>query len=151
MAAQKRKVSRVAHVKVKEKPRKSNAGRPSLFTEERVRKLEQGFRNDLTVDECCTYAGISKETYYEWCNKDKDFLTRMESAKRYLFIIAKNNITNALAKNKSVEDSWKFLQKRQKDLYSDKVENATDITTKGESLNKVVYLPELDSEPKLES
>jgi hypothetical protein len=47
-------------------PKKSRAlvgGRPTVMTEEVMRKLEEAFSLDCTDEEACAYAGIGERTY----------------------------------------------------------------------------------------
>jgi hypothetical protein len=46
------------------KRKNSKAGRPSEFTDEVVKKLEESFAIDATVEEACFYANISRQSYY---------------------------------------------------------------------------------------
>jgi len=101
--------------------KKSKAGRPTVLTEEVVRKFEEAFKNDFTDTEACLYAQISRETYYFHKSKNKIFSDKMDTAKQFPFFLAKKNIMQAIQKG-MVEDSWKFLSKRQKELYSDRLE-----------------------------
>jgi len=104
------------------KKKKSNAGRPTDFKEEVVTKLVEAFKNDFTDTEACIYAGISRNTFYRWLNEKPEFNDKIQSAKAFLFFAAKRNITQQVVNLKSVPDSWKFLEKRQKDIYADRQE-----------------------------
>lgn len=99
---------------------KSIAGRPTKLTNDVVKKLEEAFKYDFTIDEACYYAGISRESYYNYCEKDKTFLTKMDAAKAFVAMAAKKNVARAITDENSIENSWKYLQKRQPDLYSEK-------------------------------
>jgi hypothetical protein len=90
--------------------------------DEVIQKLEEAFKYDFTVAEACTHAKISIETYYNWREKSKEFLNKMEDAKNFLAMNAKTNVTLAIVRDKSVADSWEFLKRRQKKLYSDRSE-----------------------------
>ena len=92
---------------------KSNAGRKTLMTEEIVNKLEEIFKIGGTIDEACSYAMISRQTYYNWIEQDKDFLTKMESAQRYIDIAAKRNVGYAITKEKDLNTSKWLLEKKQ--------------------------------------
>ena len=58
---------------------KSNAGRPTIYTDELVTKLESILKIGGSVVEACSYAMISKETYYRWFEEKLRFMTKMEA------------------------------------------------------------------------
>jgi predicted DNA-binding protein YlxM (UPF0122 family) len=107
--------------KKKAKTRALVGGRPSAFTEEVVKKLEEGFCMDFTITEACAYAGISRQAYYDECERKPQFLDRMERAQQVPFALAKKGLFNAMQK----EDGHlilKWLERRQRDRYHTKVE-----------------------------
>ena len=85
--------------------------------------LLQGLENDFSILEACQAAGIAEQTYYNWKKKSKEFGVKMNIARGALFRAAKSNISRAIQKSKSVHDSWKLLEKRQKETYSDRFEH----------------------------
>ena len=58
---------------VGEKTSKKTVGRPQKLTDEIVGKLIYAFQKDFNVTEACDYAGISRDTYYDWCKNKKGF------------------------------------------------------------------------------
>ncbi|MCM8788060.1 MAG: hypothetical protein NC935_08445 [Candidatus Omnitrophica bacterium] len=92
---------------------KKKAGRPTKFSEEVVKKLESIFKIGGTVEQACAYANISKETYYNWIEENADFLTKMEAAKYYSDIAAKNIVTKAIIEDKDLETAKWWLEKRE--------------------------------------
>ena len=101
------------------------------LTDEVRTKLRESFEFDFTVREACSHAGIASDTFYKWRNKSIEFRAEMEAAKDFLFQHAKRNVAKAIRVEKSVDDSWMFLTKRQKDLYSDRqeVQGKVDVTS----------------------
>lgn len=98
---------------------KSNAGRPTkLYDEEIVRKLEQILKIDGTIDQACSYAGISRETYYHWLEISKDFSTKMQSAQHYPLIAAKHVVVNSITNDKDSANAKWFLERREAKNYS---------------------------------
>lgn len=102
--------------------KKNKGGRPTVVTPEVIAKLIEAFKNDFTQKEACIYACISEDTYIRKYANDKSFAAQMDGAKAFLFFAAKRNIAQAVANKKDVENSWKYLSKRQKDVYSDRSE-----------------------------
>lgn len=98
------------------------------FTLEVLSKLEEGFKRDFTNEEAARYAGITPATYYNYYNMSSEFREKMDRAKDFLFYAAKNNWANAILGVKDKEGKYitkpdpelsvKFLERRQKHLYS---------------------------------
>lgn len=97
---------------------KNLGGRPTKKTEETVKKLEDIFKNGANVQEACSYAGISKETYYTWLETDESFLTKMESAQYYPVIAAKNILLQDIYKNKNIDSAKWYLERKAKKEFS---------------------------------
>jgi hypothetical protein len=91
----------------------SNVGRPTLYSEEIVSKIESIFKIGGTVEQALSYAGITKPTYYDWIEKHPNFLTRMESARTYADIVAKNIVVDSMIKDKDVNTAKWWLEKRE--------------------------------------
>jgi len=96
--------------------------RSGKLTDEVVTKLVDAFKNDLNNEEASDYAGIHPDTYNNWRNWSSEFRDKMDSAKRFLMAVAKNNIAKAVSKG-DVDNSFKLLERRQKNTYSTRVEN----------------------------
>lgn len=101
-------------------------GRPTVFTQEVLQKLEEAFKMDCTNKEACAYAGISESVYYHECQQNPDFLERMERAQQVPFMLAKKVLLTAMSK----EDgnlAMKFLKNRQSDRYQEKSEQKVKV------------------------
>ena len=44
---------------------KNKGGRPTVMTEDVIRKLEDAFAHDLSDTEACLYAGIGRTTLFD--------------------------------------------------------------------------------------
>ena len=55
--------------------------RPSVMTEDVLRKLEESFTWGCTDAEACCYAGIGMSTLYDYCQKNEAFSDRKETLK----------------------------------------------------------------------
>lgn len=91
---------------------KNKEGRPTLKTEDVVNKLENIFKVGGTVEEAITYAGISKQTYYNWVEADDGFLTKMDAAQHYADIVAKNVVVDSIVKDRDLGSAKWWLEKR---------------------------------------
>lgn len=115
-------------------------GRPKI-SKERVSKLEEGFKRAFNVTEACLYAGISRETYYDYMAKDKRFSDKMEFAKRFVYMEAKQNIIKKLINEDDVELSKWWLEKKDADFKTSDVNiNNQQVVTPidKEQINKIV-------------
>jgi len=93
--------------------KKNRGGRPTKYNKEVVKKLESILKVGGTIEEACAYAGISKETYYTWLDVKPGFLTKMEAAKHYADIVAKNVVVRAIVEDKDLATAKWWLEKRQ--------------------------------------
>tara|TARA_R110002096_G_scaffold428365_2_gene639949 strand:- start:115 stop:486 length:372 start_codon:yes stop_codon:yes gene_type:complete len=75
---------------------KSNAGRPTVMTDEVIRLLEAAFLVGATDLEACIHADISKTSLYEYCQKNDEFAERKETLKNQPTLKAKLIIDGAL-------------------------------------------------------
>ena len=80
-----------------DKPSSRAIGRPTIKTEEMVKKLEEVFRLGVKDSTACAHAGISRQTFYLWQQEDDDFSDRMETAKSYALLVSKQIIVKQLA------------------------------------------------------
>ncbi|MBI5414847.1 hypothetical protein HZA38_05035 [Candidatus Peregrinibacteria bacterium] len=85
-----------------------------------VQKLKEAFRNDFTVEEACAYAGISKQTYYNWEREFSEFLDEMQRAQMFLRTEAKKILKKALLSDPNFKNALKFLERRMPAHYSSK-------------------------------
>lgn len=95
------------------KKKKSNVGRPTDLVPDTVTKLESIFKIGGNDSEACSYAGISRETYYRWRKENVDFMTQMDTAKHYADVAAKNVVVSAITKDKDLGTAKWWLEKRQ--------------------------------------
>lgn len=97
----------------------NQGGRPTKKEDAVVQKLEHWFHLDMCVETCCEYAGISKQTYYNWITNDEGFSTKMKRAQINLKYLAH-------IKLKELIESWdkqvilRWLNRRDK-RYWDKI------------------------------
>lgn len=102
--------------------KKNKGGRPTAMTEETVRKLEQAFSNGATDLEACSYAGIAKQTLYEYQKKTPAFKDRKESLKSNLALISKNQVAKSIRDGNVTDAKW-YLERKCKDEFGLKTES----------------------------
>ena len=100
---------------------KNLGGRPTKMTDEVVRKLEEGFVMGLNDAEASLYAGICKQTLYDYCKLHPEFTDRKELLKEQPKIRAKKNITEAIDKGNITVSQW-YMERRSREEFSLKQE-----------------------------
>jgi hypothetical protein len=88
----------------------AKTGRPSVMTQEVVRKLEHSFVYDCTVEEACLYAGISRTAYYEFCKKYPQFTDRIEQLRHATFFVLRKCIVAAAEHDADL--ALKYLERK---------------------------------------
>ncbi len=96
--------------------------RPKKMTAEMVKKLEDGFLKGLSDREACLFAGISKQTLYNYQDKHPEFLDRKNLLKENLKMHAKINLAEKIENEKDINLSLWYLERKCKDEFSPKQE-----------------------------
>lgn len=60
---------------------KNAVGRPSKVNHKVMIKLADALQHSATVADACRYAGISRDTYYRYLNREPVFAETMHTAK----------------------------------------------------------------------
>lgn len=92
--------------------KKHPGGRPSKYSEEIAKKLEDVLKVGGTITEAISYAKISDETYRTWSQVKPGFLERMESAKHYADIMAKKVVVRSILQDENLESAKYWLDRR---------------------------------------
>lgn len=70
--------------------------RPIEFTEEVVKKLEEAFALDSSIEEACFYADISRQTYYLKIKERPELSDRFEELRQRPFLKARQTLVKSL-------------------------------------------------------
>jgi hypothetical protein len=100
---------------------KNKGWRPESITPEVLTKLEAGFMNSLTDEECCLYCNIAPKTLYRYIEKNPAFWQRKELLKQKPNIKAKINKIKAI-NEWNTQESWWWLERKSKNEFSLKTE-----------------------------
>ena len=100
---------------------------PTKLTDDVVKKLEEAFAMDCTVEEACLMANISKQTYYNWINSFPEWKERFDELKNHPFLKARKTIVDSLDKP---EYAYRYMERKKKKEFGQNV----DITTDGKEL-----------------
>jgi hypothetical protein len=91
-------------------------GRPPVITPDVVLKLETAFARGLNITEACLFAGIARNTYYEYLKENKDFSDKLEELQENVKMHAKVNIADKIIDGKDVNTSQWLLERRDPDF-----------------------------------
>ncbi len=108
-------------------------GRPTVMTPEVVSKLEEGFTKGLNDLESCLFAGISKQTLYDYQHLHPEFVDRKEKLKKNVTMIAKMNIYDSILEKNQQDSKW-YLERRAKDEFG----TSTNINLGGQEDNPII-------------
>src|SRR3990167_2262638 len=103
----------------KQKSGKNPVGRPSSFTPEVVMKLEQVFAIDGSVEEACSYADISRNTFYEYLKVHPEFSDRIDELRQRPVLKARQTIV------KSLDDpnhAFRYVERKRKAEFGNSLE-----------------------------
>lgn len=98
----------------------AEVGRPSKLTPETVKKLEEAFAIDATVEEACFYADISRQTYYEWIKQNPKLADRFEALRQRPVLTARQAVVRSL---NNPDYAFRYLERKRKDEFAQRVEN----------------------------
>lgn len=93
-----------------------NVGRPTAITPAVVAKLAEALKLDVTVEEACLYAGISKDTYYRKLKEDEAFSDEMEQSRMYVTMLARRSVITHMEKDGAL--ALKYLERKRRDEFS---------------------------------
>ena len=110
----------------------ADVGRKSKMTPECVKKLEEIFAIDGTVEEACFFADISRQTFYTWVNDNPALLDRFEALRNNPVLLARRSVIEGLG---DPELALKYLERKRRNEFSTRVE--TDNTTKMDMSGKL--------------
>ncbi|MEK7621424.1 MAG: hypothetical protein AAB395_03680 [Patescibacteria group bacterium] len=100
-------------------------GRPTVFDNDAVHKLEQAFAIGCTVEEACSISGVSRSAYYKKLEEDSYFMDKMERAKLFMIIQARHTVCNAIRAGDIKTSMW-FLERKRKDEFGVKILSVVD-------------------------
>ena len=90
---------------------KQPVGRPTIRTEETVKKLEDVLKLGASDLAACSYAGISRETFYSWIADDDIFSDRIENAKNFAIIAARQVVVSSIIDDKDLDSAKWYIEK----------------------------------------
>lgn len=95
-------------------PRRPN-GRPPVVTKEVIRDLRQAFMIGCSVDEAVAFAGIAKQTYYNYTAKNPEFLDYVTQWKEEPILKAKMALFDSLTNG---DMALRYLERKKRDEFA---------------------------------
>lgn len=97
--------------------KKSNAGRPTVMTDDVLAKLEAAFSWGCTDNEACIWAGINPSSLYDYQILHPEFTKRKELLKETPSLKARQVINIALQQKDKQAAQW-WLERKRKEEFS---------------------------------
>jgi predicted DNA-binding protein YlxM (UPF0122 family) len=94
--------------------------RPTTFTKDVVKKLEEAFSIDCTVSEACFYAGITRQTYYNHVKEGSKLFDRFEALREKPVLMARQRVVKGI--NESYQNAMDYLKRKKKLEFSERQE-----------------------------
>jgi hypothetical protein len=101
----------------KQKNSDHKAGRPSEFTDEVVKKLEESFAIDATVEEACFYANISRQTYYNNVKEGSVLFDRFQRLRERPVLLARQTAVSKITE--SYANAMDYLKRKRRKEFGD--------------------------------
>lgn len=108
-------------------------GRPTVIDKDVVRKLEQAFKDGLSVSEACFVSGIGKRTFYDHKATDTVFAHKMELAKAYVTLRAKKVVVQAVYSGNLTAAKWYLERKARNEFGLHPVDEDTEWSNQTEA------------------
>lgn len=120
-------------------------GRPTIMTEDVLKKLEEVFAIGGTDEEACFYADISKQTLYNYQKEFPEFVDRKEALKERPILKARQTVVKALENPQHAQ--W-FLSRKRKKEFSERIEQTG---ADGEKIAPLVVVNYGDIKPPIQT
>ena len=102
-------------------------GRPSVFTESVLQKLEDEFKKGHSDEEACLIAGIAMSSLYNYQKEHPEFLEKKRILKTHPSSLAREIIYDKLVHGDSDMAKW-YAERKMKDEFSVKQETELNVT-----------------------
>jgi len=103
-------------MKTTKKITKKKTGRPTAITAKTITKLESILKIGGTIQEATAYAEIGERTYYDNLKSNENFRRKMQQAKHYATVAAKNVVVQSILKDKDLNTAKWWLERRTKEF-----------------------------------
>ena len=90
---------------------KNPVGRAPVITEEVTRQLIDVFRLGVKDNAACAYAGVGRTAFYAKMQDDEEFANKIEAAKNFAVIAARQVVVKKIVDDKDVETAKWYLDR----------------------------------------
>lgn len=104
----------------KPKSEHKKAGRPTVFTEHIIGKIEEIAALDGTIEEMASFADINKNTLYSYIQDHPEFSQRIQHLREWPVLVARRSVVNSL---KDPDRAFRYLERKKKDEFSQRTES----------------------------
>jgi len=101
------------------------------YDETTVKKLEEVFAIDGSVEEACYYANISRQTYYDWIKRDPKLKVKFDRLRNRPVLKARKEVVKGL---NCYSNAMDYLKRKKKLEFGDNI----DVSTLGKELPKAI-------------
>jgi len=92
-------------------------------------KVIQALQKGRNIWDACIFADLSRQTFYNWVDKDKKFLAKVQFAKSNLERKSKDLIHELITEKKDISLAKRYLEKKSKETHDkDELLDPNDIT-----------------------
>ena len=95
-------------------------GRPTIWSDDVLQKLEYAFKLGCTNREACLHADISEASLYERLKQNEEYLEKVTAWKETPILLARTSVVEALKDDPDL--AMKFLERKKKNEFSLKTE-----------------------------
>lgn len=96
------------------------AGRPTIFTEIALQKLNEAFAIGASDKEACFYADVSPSALYNYQERNPKFVERKEALKERPVLLARQTVVKALENDSDL--AFKYLERKSRKEFATRVE-----------------------------
>lgn len=111
------------------------------LNKETIKKLEEVFAIDGSVEEACYYANISTQSYYNWIKDDPELKEQFDRLRQRPVLKARQEVVKGL---NNFDNSMKYLERKKKSEFSVRQELTGE---DGKDLGFIMY-PQKDGDNK---
>jgi len=106
----------------------AEAGRPTVFTDEVCRKIEEVAALDGSVEEMAFYAGIHRTSIYNYFKANHDFFDKIQSLRERPVLIARQTVVNSLS---DPNHAFRYIERKRPKEFApqSKIEHSGSIET----------------------
>lgn len=100
------------------------AGRPTVFTEDVIKKIEEVAALDGSVEEMAYYAGVNRGSLYSYLQNNPTFSDRIQALRERPVLKARQTVVKSLD---NPDTAFRYLERKRKNEFSTRTENETTI------------------------